>query len=764
MKSGFEKKAAMRKIDIALVSLIALLYRATHLFFWAKTPYFRTPSLDEIYHHGWAKYIADGHLIFPTAFFRAPLYPYFLGAIYSVFGNGPLAPRIIQMIIGVIGCLLVARLAARIFDDRRIGLLAGIFLAVSPMPALFESRLLLDWLLIPLGAASLLFLMDAIERGKARHFFLFGILSGFFAITRPNILVVFPIFFVWLILEKKRKWLKIAVFALLGFALPILPVYIHNTALGDPVIVATQGGLNLFLGNNPETDGITPVLPGFGGRWTVRDAWQLAEQDVGATLSASEMDRYYLKKTIRFALDNPGLQLRLIGLKTVLLFSPIEHGNNGSPEFYRRFSPPLYSPFAWGFFLVLTAAGLPFVMRVKKAQPLVLWGILYSATIVLFFVNARFRLPLLITVVPIAAACVVSIADLLATREYRRILLSAVLGILVLIGMVLGYDRPLTRRGIAESWFALGNIYLREGNAAAADSAYIRALESSPAIDRVNLNRGIIAYNAKDYKQATQFFLAEIENDGDISRAAANLGVINRLESDTVLALEWGQRAIAANPLDLIAYINYARSLLDFGQVDSALAVAKSGLKIDNNNRRLHLVIGAAALNNGDLDTAKFYLHLAADDKPSEIILTYDLSGVYSTEGAGAAPDSVIRGYALFNLGYLSSIEGDFETAISNIEASLEQIPDYPVAWAALGSALERSGNSRASADALNKAIELGLDTPEIRYNLGLVYAQGGDFSEALRQFQTAYNMDSTFVIAHDKIHLIKKLESEGEI
>ena len=90
-----------------------------------------------------------------------------------------------------------AILAKKVFDDRRVGFLAGIFIALSPMPVLFESRLLLDWMLIPLGALALMFLVDASRDGRGRNIFLFGLFSGFFAITRPNILAVFPFLLLW---------------------------------------------------------------------------------------------------------------------------------------------------------------------------------------------------------------------------------------------------------------------------------------------------------------------------------------------------------------------------------------------------------------------------------------------------------------------------------------------------------------------------------------------------------------------------------------
>ena len=49
------------------------------------------------------------------AFFRAPLYPYFLGLLYSIFGHDYLIPRIVQAFIGTLSCILIFLIGKRIF-------------------------------------------------------------------------------------------------------------------------------------------------------------------------------------------------------------------------------------------------------------------------------------------------------------------------------------------------------------------------------------------------------------------------------------------------------------------------------------------------------------------------------------------------------------------------------------------------------------------------------------------------------------------------
>ena len=760
-----ESQNRRRRIgDLAIVSAIALLYRAAHLFFWSKTPYFRLPSLDELYHHAWASAIAGGHLAFPTAFFRAPLYPYLLGGIYRLFGSGPWAVRIVQGLLGALGCVLIYILAERVSGSRRSALLAGIAMALSPMPALFESRLLLDWMLIPLGALVLILFLDAAERRPIASV-LAGIAAGLFAIARPNILVPFPFLLIWLFFASERpntrRLLRIA-FVLLGFAIPILPVSAHNLAKGSRALISTQGGLNLYLGNNAETDGITPILPGHGGDWSLIEAWRSAENEAGRPLDADEMDGFYRKKALDFAAENPTAELRLLWRKLLLLISGIEHGNNGSPEFFKNFSPPLRSPFKWGYLLPLFAFLLPMLRWNKRSMLLMIWLIAYGATLVMFFVNARFRLPLLVSLIPLLATGLGKGALVLSKKRLLLGVLS--FGIIVTSSAILPAG-GLGARGRAESYFGLGNLYLRDGNPARADSCYSLALESSPKIARANLNRGIIAYRQKDYGLAKSFFKREAALEGGKrSMAYSNLGVVARLEGDSAAALEYGKLSVERNPDGTTPYINLAQSMLDFGDADSALFVAESGLAIDSLDRRLLNLAGASALESGHFRKAERYLRAAIEPRSSEILRLYELGKYYSTEAAGAEPDSVIVGKANYNLGILYSKMGDYAKAADRLEAASNILPDFPDAYVGLGAALERIGKPKQALVAFENAREKGAASAELYYNIGLTMAQLGHFKKALAAFETALSIDSSFSPAAEKIGLLEKLSIESKI
>src|SRR5262245_22680705 len=70
--------------------------------------------LDPLYYHEWALRIAGGDLRGREAFEMSPLYPYLLGFVYKLFGEGPIVPRVLQSILGSLTCAGTALLGTRL--------------------------------------------------------------------------------------------------------------------------------------------------------------------------------------------------------------------------------------------------------------------------------------------------------------------------------------------------------------------------------------------------------------------------------------------------------------------------------------------------------------------------------------------------------------------------------------------------------------------------------------------------------------------------
>jgi len=189
-------------------------------------PLFLSPKMDALYHHQWAIAIAAGHEFITGAFFRAPLYPYFLGLLYKLSGASMMFARIVQALVGGATCGLVYLLARQLlkpqapspkpqaapksgfrsshftlYSSDAVPRIAGLVMAAYPLAIWFDGELLLEGLLTFLVLLGLVLLLRSRDTG--RQWWLPGIAFGLAAITRPNVLAFLALLPVWLLLEGK---------------------------------------------------------------------------------------------------------------------------------------------------------------------------------------------------------------------------------------------------------------------------------------------------------------------------------------------------------------------------------------------------------------------------------------------------------------------------------------------------------------------------------------------------------------------------------
>ena len=119
---------------------IALVVRLVHVWQIRKAPFFSVLMGDSRAYDEWAQRIARDDWVGNEVFYQAPLYPYFLGLLYAVAGRDLLVVRICQAILGSIACVCLGLAGARFFS-RRVGLIAGLLLALYA-PAIFFDSLL----------------------------------------------------------------------------------------------------------------------------------------------------------------------------------------------------------------------------------------------------------------------------------------------------------------------------------------------------------------------------------------------------------------------------------------------------------------------------------------------------------------------------------------------------------------------------------------------------------------------------------------------
>jgi tetratricopeptide (TPR) repeat protein len=284
---------------------------------------------------------------------------------------------------------------------------------------------------------------------------------------------------------------------------------------GDPVFIAAQGGINLWLGNRQGADGFTPSTPHryrFEGPYEDSVALfgqRAAEEALGRRLSASEAQSYWVRQVLDWWQSDMAGALRLTGKKWVLAWTHREIRNNHAFDYVRaEFAPLLWlCPFGFWFAGPLGLLGMALAWRDQpRARLLALFIMLYVASFVLFFVADRYRLPVVPLLLLFSAFAVGWGIEHLCRREWRTLVPAAAALALLALFVCVDWYRTATPATWALDHWSTGNRYRELGRLPQAESHYRRALALDPNNVDIWTNLGGVQYSTGRLADAIHSF------------------------------------------------------------------------------------------------------------------------------------------------------------------------------------------------------------------------------------------------------------------
>ncbi len=595
-----------QRAAVAGVVGLAFLLRLIYVLEARENPYFEQPIMDPLYHLEWARAFAAGEVFRDGPFFRAPLYPWFLGLLLKLFGDGLLLPRIVQAGLGALTTGLTFAIGRRAFDFR-VGLVAALLVAVNWVLIYFDGELLIPTLAIPLNLGALYVSLGLAQDPSRRRAATAGVLWGVAALARPNVLLFLPLLFAWLLLRRdeagRRPWAA-ALCLTLGTLAPILPVTTYNRVAGDDwVLVSSQAGVNLWIGNNPQSDGSTAIVPGTRPGWWdgFFDSIALAEESEGRRLKPSEVSAHYSGKARDWLLDEPGAALGHLLWKLRLFWTDWELGNNADVRFFAfRFSGLLrWLPPSFGLLGPLAVVGLWLSLRGGRRQ-FPLWGftLTYVFSVVLFFVCARFRAPVLPLFAVFGAAALVAAFESLRARRWGAL----GVGALVFGGVAVGVQQlpqGLDTTGAKGLW-ALGIHALGEERPAEAQALLREAIEENPTFWIARKDLGLALVQAGELLEASGAFRAALQLKPDDAQASASLVDVLLARTLVSEAEAEARRGLTMNPDLAQAHDALARVHVTRQEWDAARSVLRAGLSKSPADFNCNFRLGGIELETGN--------------------------------------------------------------------------------------------------------------------------------------------------------------------
>ncbi len=444
-----------------VVFVIAISVRLIYLAELSEAPFFHHPVGDSEIYHNRALEIAGGDLIGREAYFHSsPLYPYFLGMIYRLFGVHFTLIRVIQFLIGSLNCVFIYLLVRKIpGGGRGTAFLAGLFAAFCGIFVFFDGDLLMIPLVLCFTMASMLLLLKAsgihteggIPGGGAAgpmtpegesstsskktllYFFTSGLFLGLAGLGKPNVLLYAPFALLWIFSDFRKtfewsRWRGGVLFTL-GCCLAVFPITLRNYIVSsDFVLVSSNAGVNLYIGNNEMATGIFYLSPesGLENTHLYLSSKESAEKATGTqNMKPSQVSRYWTNEATRFMREHPGDALRLLWRKFLLFWNHYEIPNHHNFYYIRLHYGEILRRLLIGFSLVAPLALVGVVGRFRQANGSAAFRLylgfiaVYMFSLIPFFITARYRLPAVPFLMVFSAFGLRELVDLVRSRQFK---------------------------------------------------------------------------------------------------------------------------------------------------------------------------------------------------------------------------------------------------------------------------------------------------------------------------------------------------------
>lgn len=582
-----------------IVLLMGAVVRAVYLLQLHRSDLWELLSLDARFYSELAGGIASSGALPGGVITYNPLYPIFLASIFRLFADSLIAVRLVQSLLGIAALWLVYR-AGKLLSGREGGGLTGLaamtLAALYAQFLLFEGSLLATSLITFVSAASIAVLMDLeriIDEGERLSVFGrpipvwaaavgLGALLGAGGLGRPNfflpLVAACPVWFV----IKRRLW-RCAAACLIGSILLLAPILVYNAVQsGQFVPVSAHGGINLYIGNGPTANGtfdapqgVRPYMEGI-----VRDSKALAEQRMGREVTHSEASRYWTGETVRAIKADPSRWLRLLGRKLMLMWNGSEISDVVDIRLYRKSCPVLgllFVPFS--VISALSLVGLLLIMRsAERKSAVILFVGAGLISILPFFVNTRYRMPVLPALVLSAAYFISWAARSAAAGRWKGFAIAVAAAALLFSQTA----RPMVRVNPSAGYTFLGNFHMERKQEEKAEEAFREAYRLDP--DRVetviNYARILKLRDAKE--RSRDLYSRAFERWPDYPMLAVEYGSMLDSVGEREMAKEAFLYAVALERTrdSVVACKLLSRIAISEGSVDEAIYWIRKALEI----------------------------------------------------------------------------------------------------------------------------------------------------------------------------------------
>lgn len=322
----------------------------------------------------------------PTAF-RPIGYPLFLSGLRLMGIKSPIGFRIAQCIVATATVYVIFLLTTLLFV-RSAGMVAALFYSIYPYFVFLPGTILAStWFSFMLVTLTWL-LIKGLKSENNRLIACGGLLLGVATLVRPSAFLLIVPVIVWLYINtlNLKSFLRFSAIVSVTLFLVICPWIVRNYNQVGILNFSTNGGRNLWLGNNPQTTAASGS--------NINPTKEL-EQKLNKVNTEVEADRLYSEAAKDFIRANPQDAIILFFKKALYFWrldpSPTTEGYVTQNKLHWWVSVLSVGP----VFLLATIGFIKSPKQTKKMVSLFLfYEIAFMVLHAVYFPKVRFRLPI----------------------------------------------------------------------------------------------------------------------------------------------------------------------------------------------------------------------------------------------------------------------------------------------------------------------------------------------------------------------------------
>ena len=422
-------------LRLAVFALVAV-YTCGFMLWYSATALGLAPMLDGREQLELATRIANGSLPHEP-YYRAALFPALVAWLLKLGVSAQHLPFAVRMLDGglhLLSSALVWMIAMRVWHSRWSATLAALLFgmnpvvlhfAADPLDLTFAMALMLGGVLATLCAL-------AAERASRGMLVCAATLLSCAMLARPQMVVLLPMLL--LLVLVRGEGVRLVSWVLLPMLLVSALMGLANLKVGGAFrVLPWQGAYNLWAANGPDANGRyfvqrerqgVYVEGGNPARIESERLYRRAQPTAPADYAS--MSRYWQQRTWDYVRAEPQRWLRLLASKSWYLLNDFEQYDIKTYHFHKALSPWLrWNPLSWSYVLAAALAALAMHGRQRAAWRVAGFAVCYAGGLLLGYVSARFRLPL----VPLLA---VLAGGVLCTASRQAVARGVVVALVVL--------------------------------------------------------------------------------------------------------------------------------------------------------------------------------------------------------------------------------------------------------------------------------------------------------------------------------------------